>query len=694
MNWTFINKPTENFLDVTRAGSIGKPCSNWRAHICNTDNCGIACVKRGIKRTYFSHRGASYQVDADVLTDLAGEMAGFIEIVQDITKLEQITKRQVEAEAANQAKSAFLARISHEIRTPMNAILSIAEIQLQKETLSQEMEEALSKIYNSGYLLMGIINDILDLSKIEAGRLELTPVQYDVASLINDAMHLNVMRYDSKPVEFNLQVDEYIPSTLFGDDLRIKQILNNLLSNAFKYTDSGEVLMSVFAEYAPQGEQVTLVFRISDTGQGMTAEQVDKLFDEYTRFNNEANRLTEGTGLGMTITRNLVHNMNGEIFVESEPGKGSVFTVRLPQKKADDKVLGKEAVENIKRFRLGKISQMRKMPQVIREYMPYGRVLVVDDVETNLYVARGLLAPYGLSVETAVSGFETLDKIRDGTVYDIVFMDHFMPKMDGIETALKMRGMGYTQPIVALTANALTGQAEMFQEKGFDGFISKPIDIRQLNASLNMLLRDRHPSEEVEAARRIKNGLEKIYAPGGTSPVTELADIFIRDAEKAVAEIGRMHEKWDAIKDDDIQNFANTVRAMKNALADIGEAELAESASRLEQAGLERNMSVIPDEIPVFLDALQTIVRKIKPKRNQESGATGDIDRAFLSEKLRAIQTACAANDRKTAKAALIALKKKTWPRPVKEQLNIITEYLMNSDFEAAAAAAQELENH
>jgi CheY-like chemotaxis protein/nitrogen-specific signal transduction histidine kinase len=620
-------------------------------------------------------------------------MAGFIEIVQDITKLEEITKRQVEAEAANQAKSAFLARISHEIRTPMNAILSIAEIQLEKETLTRELEEALSKIYNSGYLLLGIINEILDLSKIEAGKLELTPVQYDVASLINDTIHLNVMRYDSKPVEFNLQADENIPATLFGDDLRIKQVLNNLLSNAFKYTDSGEVLMSVFTEFEPQAEQITLVFRVSDTGHGMTAEQVDKLFDEYTRFDNEANRLTEGTGLGMAITRHLVNIMKGEIFVESEPGKGSVFTVRLPQKKAGDKTLGREAVENLKLFRLGKISQMRKAPQIIREYMPYGKVLVVDDVETNLYVAKGLLSPYGLSVETAVSGFETLDKIRNGAVYDIVFMDHFMPKMDGIETALKMRGMGYTQPIVALTANALTGQAEMFQENGFDGFISKPVDIRQLNASLNMVLRDRHPAEEVEAARRIKNGLEKIYASGGTSPVTELAEIFIRDAEKAVTEIGRMHENWDTAQDDDIQNFIDTVHAMKNTLADIGEADLAEIALRLEQAGLERNMEIVSNETNIFLDRLQMIVRKIKPKRGHENGNTEDVDHAFFDENLRAISTACAENNRKTAKAALIALKKKTWPRPVKEQLNIITEYLMNGDFEAVIAAVKKLEN-
>jgi CheY-like chemotaxis protein len=320
---------------------------------------------------------------------------------------------------------------------------------------------------------------------------------------------------------------------------------------------------------------------------------------------------------------------------------------------------------------------------------------VLDDGEANRYVARGLLSPYGLSVETAVSGFEAIEKIRDGAVYDIVFMDHFMPKMDGIETVRKLRDMGYTQPIVALTANALTGQAEVFQENGFDGFISKPIDIRQLNASLNMLVRDRHPAEEVEAVRRIKDGLEKIYAPSGASQpsAAELADIFVRDAEKTVAEMEKMHEKWNTISDDEIQNFINTVHAMKNALAGIGETELAEFASGLEQAGLERNMAAITAKIPMFLDTLQMIIRKIKPKRDQANSNTEELDRAFLGEKLRAIQEACAVNDQKTAKAVLVALKKKTWPRPVKNQLNVVTEYLLNGDFEEASAAAKQLES-
>jgi PAS domain S-box-containing protein len=434
-------------------------------------------------------------------------------VIKENEKSLAMAKKQADAEAANIAKSAFLARMSHEIRSPMNVILGITEMQLEKEGLLQDTRDALDKVHKAGYLLLNIINDVLDFSKIEANKLELMPINYDVASMISDTVQLNIMRYDSKPIQFALQVDENIPKTLYGDELRIKQILNNILTNAFKYTDSGKVLMSVCAEYKhEQGKEpgIELVFRISDTGRGMTSEQVDKLFDDYTRFNMEANRITEGTGLGMGITKQLVHLMNGEISVESEPDKGSVFTVRLPQGiVAESGVFGKELVKNISQLSYNQPAQKKSGLRIVREYMPYGSVLIVDDMEPNLYVARGLMFPYGLSIETAISGTEAISKIKNGAKFDIIFMDHFMPGMDGIETVKIIREFGYTRPIVALTANAVVGQADMFMENGFDGFISKPIDIRQLNATLNKLIRDRHPAETVEAAHRLKENLEQ-----------------------------------------------------------------------------------------------------------------------------------------------------------------------------------------
>jgi len=609
-------------------------------------------------------------------------------------------KRKAEiAEENNKAKSKFLAATSHEIRTPMNAILGITEIQLQNKSLPPDTQDALGKICDSGYLLLNIINDILDLSKIEAGKLELMLVRYDVASLINDTIHLNVMRFTGKPIEFHLQIDENIPSTLVGDELRVKQILNNLLSNAFKYTDSGEVSFSVAAEYGtPEQEKpppVTLVFRVSDTGQGMTEEHINKLFTEYTRFNLEANRTTEGTGLGMNITKHLVRAMNGEISVESELGKGSAFTVRLPQENIGADPISREVAENLRQFRLGRTIQMEKAPQLVREYMPYGRVLIIDDVETNLYVVKGLLAPYGLSMETLTSGEEAVEKIKSGASYDIIFMDHFMPKMDGIEATKIIRSLGYNRPIVALTANALTGQAEMFQANGFDGFISKPIDLRQLNITLNKLIRDKYPPEVIEAARRQKNELKK-HSTNSTAASTgpQLTQAFIRDAEKTIAILSAIHVNNYYRRKDDIQMFIINVHAMKSALANIGETELSAVALRLEEAGRERNIAVMTAETPAFLDSLQALIEKNRSDDDADSDVTDgmtDDDRTYLHEKLLAIQKAATAYDKKTAKDILIELKKKTWPHSVKDRLNIITEHLLHSEFDEVVAAVKNL---
>ena len=399
------------------------------------------------------------------------------------------------AEAANSAKSTFLASMSHEIRTPMNAILSITEILQQDDDLSPKTENELGKIYSSCHLLLGIINDILDFSKIEAGKLDMMPAEYSVASMISDSVQLNVMRLESKPIEFEVNVDENVPAQLIGDELRIKQILNNLLSNAFKYTERGNVTLSI--DFTDSCLNVS----VSDTGCGMTQEQLAALFAEYVRFQRKTGRTIEGTGLGLPITQRLINLMSGEIKVESEYGKGTVFVVRLPQQVVDDKVLGKDVVENLKRFRMS-LMNTAKRAKITREPMPYGKILVVDDVETNLYVAVGLMKLYRLQIDTAVSGIVAIEKIKSGKVYDIVFMDHMMPEMDGIEATKHLRDLGYTNPIVALTANAVAGQADVFLRNGFDDFIAKPIDTRQLNSVLNKLVRDKHPDE---AGRLAKN---------------------------------------------------------------------------------------------------------------------------------------------------------------------------------------------
>ena len=520
------------------------------------------------------------------------------------------------AERASHYKSGFLASMSHEIRTPMNAILGIAEIQLMDKKLPPEMKEAFNKIFESGELLLGIVNDILDLSKIEAGKLELVPVKYDIPSLIHGTVPINLLRHEKKPILFSLHVDENTPQDLYGDELRIKQILNNILSNAFKYTEKGSIELSVSAEpgQGGGGGEVTLVFSVRDTGQGMTEKQVASLFDEYTRFNVETNRAVIGAGLGMSIVKRLVDMMKGDIKVESELNKGSIFTVRLPQKRIGSEVCGADLVDKLRNFN----DQGNTIPEklkFLREYMPYGSVLVVDDVDLNLYVTKGMLKHYGLKVETASSGFEAIEKIKSGKVYDLVFMDHLMPKMDGLEATKILRDMGYTHNIVALTANALLGREEMFLQNGFDGFISKPIDPREMNILLNNFIRNKKAPEALKAARREQGGNEPVNMAVSASnmlPKSEIDGIFVLDAENAMKAIGKIYKKIDELDEKEMESYIIAVHGIKSALANIGETELSKVALRLEKAAIERDIEVMAGETPAFMEALYALIKKLK----------------------------------------------------------------------------------
>jgi CheY-like chemotaxis protein/nitrogen-specific signal transduction histidine kinase/HPt (histidine-containing phosphotransfer) domain-containing protein len=584
---------------------------------------------------------------------------------------------QKDAEDANNAKSRFLASMSHEIRTPMNAILGITQIQLQNENLSEQQQTAMEKIYSSGNSLLGIINDILDLSKIETGKMEINPLEYDMPSFINDTVQLNFVQIGSKPIKLILDLDETIPSRLIGDELRIKQILNNILSNAVKYTDSGHVKLNI--SHQKHGDDVILCFVVEDTGQGMKQEDCEKLFSEYTRFNLGANREKQGTGLGLSIAKNLIELMEGTIKAESEYGKGSIFTVTIKQKAVECEPIGSMISDRLKNFSFIGLKQSEKF-KIVRQPMPYGSVLVVDDVETNIYVAQGFLSPYKLNIDLAISGFETIDLIKSGKTYDVIFMDHMMPKMDGVEATRELRSLGYKGIILALTANALAGNKEMFMKNGFDGFISKPIDMRELNSVLNEFIRDKYPEE----AKKFNAEVVAVNTALAINP--KMLEIFRHDAEKAVVTIK------ETLADGNIKLFTTTVHAMKSALANIGEEQKSQTAAALEEAGINKDLDFINANINGFVQTLEKLIVELTPSETEAFDDTITEDILFLKEQLEIIKAACEDYDDTAAYTALDLLKEKPWKKETIAALEKIRDTLfLHSDFDEAAKQVENI---
>lgn len=436
-----------------------------------------------VHRDGFNLEGRHYQWQSGEIYDGNRRKAGVIYRISDITESYLYTKQLInlkeEAEHANEAKSAFLAHMSHEIRTPINAVLGMNEMILRESSSSAIREYALN-IQNAGRILLSIINDILDLAKIESGQIEIVQSDYHLGKLLTDIENMVTMRAEESSLALHILADSKLPEMLHGDEKRIKQCIINFLTNSIKYTKEGKVTLQVSFTEAGK-EMINLQVSVSDTGIGIQEDKLTLLFEPFVRLDRPENSNVEGTGLGLSITKSLIDRMGGSLRVESVYGKGSVFTFSIPQK-----VVGAELLGDYKEK-----SQRIAEKEWEKFIAPQAKILAVDDNRVNITVARGLLKRLKVQFDSAMSGQECLDKINR-MHYDIILLDHMMPGMDGVDTLHQMQKMEcfIQEPsvVIALTANAVIGAKEGYLEEGFTDYLSKPIDYVKLEDMIRKYL--------------------------------------------------------------------------------------------------------------------------------------------------------------------------------------------------------------
>lgn len=390
----------------------------------------------------------------------------------DVKMIEQLNMAKDQAEKANRAKTEFLSNMSHEIRTPLNAIVGFSECLLDSKDLSNETKEFAQDIVHASNNLLEIVNGILDISKIEANKIEIVPKEYNPREVFNSLCKLVIPRIGTKPIEFKSTISSDLPGILKGDVAKVKQIILNILTNAAKYTDKGEIVFNVNCVNRTDTGKCLLYISVKDTGRGIKKEDMDKLFKKFERLDEDKNTSTEGTGLGLAITKSLAEMMGGRVAVMSTYGEGSTFRVYLEQE-----IVSMEIPES-------------KTEEIEIDYSLHKgkRILVVDDSKINLKVANNILKPYNFQIVNAASGFEALE-LAETQTFDLILMDIMMPKMNGVEALRRLKEIpGFDIPVVALTADAIEGQDEKYIQAGFNDYLSKPIDRYELNRVLNKYL--------------------------------------------------------------------------------------------------------------------------------------------------------------------------------------------------------------
>ena len=585
---------------------------------------GILRDNKGVAELVSVHGAISCSLNFSLARDFHDDPYCIVCFVYDLTKEKNMLEEVVRA---NEAKSQFLANMSHEIRTPINGILGMDSV-LLKECHDENLREYAKNIQSAGQSLLSIINDILDISKIESGKMEILTIRYQLFSVLNDCYNLTKIKLQNKPVSFIMQINEKLPSWLYGDEVRIRQIINNFLSNAVKYTKEGNITFELDFEEKTD-EQILLVITVRDTGIGIKEEDLGKLFESFTRIEEKRNRNIEGTGLGLNLTKNLVNLMGGEVFAESTYGKGSCFTAKIPQKIADAKPMGdfgKRYQQYLSTSDDDKLSFLA----------PDAKILVVDDVTMNLKVVEGLLKATKIQIDTAVSGSECLECVKT-TPYQMIFLDHMMPEMDGLETLEHMKNLANNPnaqtPVIMLTANAIVGAKEEYIEAGFTDYLTKPIRETEL---LEMILKylpkelvcenggqgieksqDAQDMEQPEAGGEGAEPLQRLEQLEGLDVKTGLTycmneeDFYIEMLQEFL-QADKASQLKHFLAEEDWDNYRTTVHALKSTSLTIGAAHLSGEAKALEMAAKEGNMDYIRSHHDGVMDEYKELTDHLK----------------------------------------------------------------------------------
>ena len=479
----YFNEPAEKLFPELRNGGKGHDADNGAEKV-------MTLIKSAAsEKEYLKINDHFYSVEENTLIHNDqdyGRLYALSDETEHIHYTEELERQKTIADEANAAKSRFLANMSHEIRTPINAVIGMDEMIL-RESSEEEIRGYASGIMSAGKTLLALINDILDLSKVEEGKMEIIPVRYELSSMVNNLVNIISGRAEKKGLKFCVEVDPHIPKDLVGDEIRIRQCALNILTNAVKYTEKGSVTLKFSYKDMEEGagsdgRNIALTLSVTDTGIGMKPEDLEKLLKPYQRIDEKRNRQIEGTGLGMSITSQLLHLMGSRLEVESEYGMGTCMSFTIVQQAVSSEEIGKY---DLKYRHSGKgIPEYSEM-----FHAPDARILVVDDTDINLLVMRNLLKKTQIQIDTASSGSEALT-LNSSNTYDALFIDHMMPDMDGLETLKKLRGSGrnLNAPAIALTANAISGAREMYIEAGFDGYLSKPVESEKLEMLLMNIL--------------------------------------------------------------------------------------------------------------------------------------------------------------------------------------------------------------